>query len=171
MSARLPHSRLLAAASPHRPQRGPSVLGGSLPASPSRSVPPPALPRVHRPRSAPGAFSLRPVSRILTLSSPAPASPLPAAPSPRRPAPASCPSLSSLGLRRLTHPAPFLEPHPDSWLLSQRLGSVRPTLARPVPGNREPAPCSLGPGGWDLGVVFPRGLALRGADLMEVGVE
>lgn len=75
------------------------------------------------------------------------------APSPLRPAPASCPSLSSLGLRRLTHPAPFLEPHPYSWLLSQRLGSVRPTLAHsrePGTGNQPPAALGQAGGIWAL---------------------
>ena len=63
-------------------------------------------------------------------------------------------------------PAPSLEPHPCSLLLSQLVCTVRPTREAPwwVTG-----PLSLALGGWDLGVVFPRDLAARRAGLTEGG--
>lgn len=160
------------------PQCGPSVREGSLRASRSRSVLPPAAPariRFVDPSSPPVPLpmirrsdfdpsvpdSTGSVPRSPALSG---RSALPT-PHPAQPQPPVHPFLPPFSVVSPT-PAPSLEPHPCSLLLSQLVCTVRPTREAPwwVTG-----PLSLALGGWDLGVVFPRDLAARSAGLTEGG--
>ena len=171
MSAWLPYSWQLAAASPHRPQCGPSVRGGSLPTSRPPSLPPQPFPMCP---PVPLAFrqwpSFYPVPRVLQSSTPRLRSP------------------QSGHLRSICPPSPDLTPPSllsiPFFLRSRSLPVPRPPFLSPTlipslfpvpqlceahsgkPHSRERALFNLGQGGWDLGVVFPRGLALRSADVV-----
>lgn len=142
------------------PQCGPSVREGSLRASRSRSVLPPAAPariRFADPSSPPVPLpmirrsdfdpsvpdSTGSVPRSPALSG---RSALPT-PHPAQPQPPVHPFLPPFSVVSPT-PAPSLEPHPCSLLLSQLVCSVRPTREAPrwVTGPLQPSAMRVGSG-------------------------
>lgn len=163
MSARLPRSWQRAAASPHRPQCGPSGHRGSPPAS----LPPPPQPfsGVLWLLLAPSSSSLGSIGLLawtLTGRRPDPAARSQALSgrsvlrSPHPAQPPVHPFLPRLCVVSFT-PAGFLGPHPYSLPpFPVPTGAASEVPLREAPPLRGTGPSStLAEGGWDLGVVFP----------------